>query len=145
MIFSSLLTSMINYTTTKATKHIDKRGFLVDFLKGSEIEQKHKKLGQIYFVTFEGKNVIRGNHVHYKKDEWFVVVRGKLKVILEDLKTKERVTFVLDGDSDKYERVYVERNIAHAFVSLTKSAEMINYASKSYDPKHPDINPYIVT
>lgn len=135
---------MINYTTTKATKHIDKRGFLVDFLKGTEVETQHKKLGQIYFVTFENKNTVRGNHFHKKKDEWFVVVRGKLKVILENITTKERKTFVLDGDSDKYERVYVERNIAHAFVSLTKKAEMINYASKSYDAKKPDINEYIL-
>lgn len=133
---------MINYTITKATKRTDKRGFLVDFLKGDEVPSKHRNLGQIYFVTFESKNIIRGNHYHKKKDEWFVAVRGKLKVILEDVKTKEHKEFIIDGNTEEYKRVFIGKNVAHAFVSLTRKAEMINYASKPYHKESPDINPY---
>jgi len=133
---------MINYTITKSTKHTDERGFLVDFLKGDEVLPKHKKLGQIYFVTFEKKHAVRGNHFHKHKDEWFVAVSGKLKVIFEDIKTKERKEFVLHGDTDEYVRVFVGRNVAHAFISLTKKAEMINYASKPYYKSNPDIYYY---
>lgn len=133
---------MINYTITNSNKHVDKRGFLVDFLKGDEVLPVHKKLGQIYFVTFDRKNTIRGNHFHKKKDEWFVAVRGKLQVILEDIVTKERTDFIINGDTDSYQRVFVGRNIAHAFVSLSPKAEMINYASKSYHNNNPDINAY---
>lgn len=133
---------MINYTITRASKRTDKRGFLVDFLKGDEVLPKHKKLGQIYFVTFESKNMIRGNHYHKNKDEWFVAVRGKLKVILEDIKTKQRKELYIDGDTEEYKRIFIGRNVAHAFISQTKHAEMINYASKSFHKEDPDINIY---
>ena len=75
----------MRYSIIKATKRRDKRGFLVDFLKGDEVEGSDRQLGQIYLVTFDKKNVIRGNHYHKNKKEWFVAIKGKLKVMLEDL------------------------------------------------------------
>lgn len=133
---------MIDYTFTKATKRRDRRGFLVDFLKRDEVQGVDKTLGQIYFVTFEEKHAIRGNHYHTKKKEWFVAVKGKLKVVLEDIKTKERVEFILDGDNDEYERIYVTENIAHAFTNLTETAMMINYCNKPYHKESPDTHKY---
>lgn len=135
---------MINYTITKSIKRIDKRGFLVEFLKGDEVAPSQKKLGQIYFVTFEKKGMVRGNHYHKKKDEWFVAVRGRLKVVLEDIKSKQRCEFMIDGDTEEYKRVFIGRNVAHSFQSLTQKAEMINYASKPYHKEDADINAYIL-
>lgn len=133
---------MINYTITKSVKRIDERGFLVEFLKGDEVSSAQKKLGQIYFVTFEKKGMIRGNHYHKKKDEWFVAVRGRLRVVLEDIKSKERHELIIDGDTEEYKRVFIGRNVAHSFQSLTRKAEMINYASKPYHREDADINTY---
>ena len=129
---------MINYKITKASKRRDKRGFLVDFLKQEELSRGDKRLGQIYFVTFDTALSIRGNHYHTNKKEWFVAVKGKLKVVLEDIKTKERVEFILDGDTDEYERIFIGANVAHAFRNITKTAMMINYCNKPYHRENPD-------
>lgn len=128
----------MRYSIIRATKRRDRRGFLVDFLKGDEVENSDKQLGQIYLVTFDKKNAIRGNHYHKNKKEWFVAIKGKLKVKLEDLETKEIKDFILDGDSDEYERIYIEENIAHSFESITNEAMMINYSNKPYHKDNPD-------
>lgn len=133
---------MIDYKITKATKRRDKRGFLVDFLKQEELTASDKRLGQIYFVTFDNTSSVRGNHYHINKKEWFVAVRGKLKVVLEDIKTKERIQFVLDGDTDEYERIFIGAKIAHAFRNITKTAMMINYCNKAYHKENPDTYTY---
>lgn len=135
---------MIAYKTKKATRRRDNRGFLLDFLKRDELEKADRTLGQIYLVTFEKKGVIRGNHYHKTKKEWFVAVRGKLKVVLENVETKERVKFILDGDSDDYTRVQVGKNIAHAFISLSNDAMMVNYCNKPYHFDKPDSYEYIL-
>jgi len=135
---------MIAYKTKKATRRRDSRGFLLDFLKRDELEKGDRTIGQIYLVTFEKKGVVRGNHFHKTKKEWFVAVRGKLKVVLESVKNKERIEFVLNGDSDDYERVQVDKNIAHAFTSLSDEAILINYCNKPYHFDNPDTHKYIL-
>lgn len=133
---------MINYKTDKSNKRRDSRGFLVDFIKGDELPKRYQKLGQIYLVTFDASGVIRGNHYHTHKDEWFVVIKGKVQVVLEDIQTKEKTTFELDGDSDEYERIFVGKNTAHAFKNITETAIMLNYASESYHNDSPDTFTY---
>lgn len=135
---------MIAYKTNKATRRRDKRGYLLDFLKKDELPNKDRTLGQIYLVTFEKKGVIRGNHYHKNKKEWFVAVKGKLKVVLEDIKTKERIEFFIGGHGDEYERIHVDRNVAHAFTNISKDAIMINYCNKPYHFDNPDTHPYIL-
>lgn len=130
------------FKISKSKKIIDSRGYLVDFLKLDELKGENEKFGQIYYLTFSKKGAVRGNHYHEKKDEWFVVVSGKLKVILEDIKTKERVEFVLKSQSNEFERVYVSRKIAHSFISLTNNAMMINYCNKPYHSENPDTIKY---
>ncbi|MFZ5845210.1 MAG: dTDP-4-dehydrorhamnose 3,5-epimerase family protein [Patescibacteria group bacterium] len=134
----------MNYKIDQAKKHRDERGFLVDFLKLDDIKEGNRKLGQIYFVTFAKKGVVRGNHYHATKGEWFAVLNGKIKAILEDIKTHERRELILDGDSDTYQRIFVGKNIAHAFTSLTKEAAMINYSDKPYYAADPDSAHYLL-
>jgi len=116
----------------------------LDFLKRDEVSKSDRTLGQIYLVTFERKGAVRGNHFHKTKKEWFVAIKGKLKVVLENIKTKEKAEFVLNGDSDDYERVYVDKNIAHSFKSLSDEAMMINYCNKPYHFDNPDTHRYIL-
>lgn len=129
---------MINVIFEQAIRRRDDRGFLVDFVKGDEMGPIHQSLGQIYFVTFEKSHAIRGNHYHKTKDEWFVVIAGKVKLIAEDINTKERIERVLDGDNDEYERVFIGKNIAHSFQNISKHAMMLDYADKSYHNEAPD-------
>jgi len=134
----------MDYTIDHAVKRRDDRGFLVDFLKGDEVDDGSSSLGQIYFVTFEKSGKTRGNHYHKTKREWFVVLQGKLRLVLEDTKTKEHKEILLSGDNDEYERIYVGKNIAHAFTSISPSAMMINYADKPYHFDDTDTFSYII-
>lgn len=122
----------MNYKLVEFEKHSDERGDLIVFLRQSQLPAGKKEFGQIYFVTFNQKDIIRGNHFHEKWYEWFGIVAGKVEVILEDVHTKEKTTFILDAQKDKYTRLEIGPNIAHTFKSLTDYAALLNYADSEW-------------
>ena len=124
----------MDYKIDKFEKHNDQRGQLVVFLKKCNLSNNQKQFGQIYFVTFENKSVIRGNHYHKKWREWFGVVTGTLEVKLKDIKTGEEKELILDGDSSEYIRLEVGPNIAHSFKNSTEKAELLNYTDTEWSP-----------
>jgi len=63
-------------------------------------------------------------------------------LIAENIKTKERIERVLDGDNDEYERVFIGKNIAHSFQNISDVAMMLDYADKSYHNEAPDTISY---
>lgn len=134
----------MDYKITQCLKHTDDRGYLVEFLKKSELNEKDKLFGQIYFVTFEKPNQVRGNHYHTRFSEWFGVAHGTLQVILEDVKTKERVELTLSSDDKTFTRLTIGPYIAHAFKNLSPTAVLLDYCNQQYDTKQPDRNPYIL-
>lgn len=129
----------MDYKLNKFRKFSDDRGDLVVFLKNSELEENKKKFGQIYFVTFNKKGVVRGNHYHKRWCEWFGVVAGEVEIILEDVTTKKRVILNLNHVDDEYTRLYIGPNIVHAFRSLSSYAALLNYADSEWsaDDTHP--------
>lgn len=118
----------MDYKKTSFKRIRDSRGGLIVFLKESELDDAKKKFGQIYFVTFNKRGVVRGNHYHKKWHEWFGVITGKVRVILEDVRTGERDEVVLSAKKDKYIRLETGPYIAHAIISLTNSASLLSYA-----------------
>ena len=123
----------MDYKIEYFEKYNDKRGQLVVFLRNRDLENNQKALGQIYFVTFDKKNSIRGNHYHKKWREWFGVVSGRLKAVIMDIKTKEKKEFILDGsDTDKYIRLGIGPNIVHAFKNISNKASLLNYSDKEW-------------
>jgi len=125
----------MDYKIEHFEKFNDKRGQLVIFLRNRDLDKKLKFFGQIYFVTFEKKGIVRANHYHKEFREWFGVVDGKVKVVLVDIKTNERKEMVLDGNSKKYARLEIGPNIAHGFKSLTNSVSLLNYTDKEWSSK----------
>lgn len=118
----------MDYKLEKFEKHSDQRGELIVFLKHSELSEAKKTFGQIYFVTFNDENVVRGNHYHKKWFEWFGIVAGKVEVTLVDVNTQEKETFILNSEQDKYMRLEIGPNVAHVFKSLSNYAALVNYA-----------------
>ncbi|MBF0472678.1 MAG: WxcM-like domain-containing protein [Nitrospirae bacterium] len=112
----------------------DERGKLVVFLRGGDLPITEKQFGQIYFVTFKDKNIVRGNHYHKEWEEYFGIVNGRVKAVLEDINTKERVTIILDALDKDYLRLRIGVNIAHSFQSETDSACILNYTIKEWSP-----------
>lgn len=134
----------MEYEITYCEKHTDERGYLVEFLKNSELEDEYKKFGQIYFVTFEKPDMVRGNHYHTKIYEWFGVANGVLEVILADVRTNERVNLILRGDDKKFVRLHIAPYVAHAFRNISDTAVLIDYGTKEYFKEDHDRNPYIL-
>ena len=122
----------MDYKIHKTNKYTDERGDLVVFLKRNDLPGIENEFGQIYFVTFTDKGVVRGNHYHKKWREWFGVVQGKLQVALKDIKTGEMIELVLDGNKHLYTRLEIGPNIVHAFKSITKNASLLNYANSPW-------------
>ncbi len=125
----------MNYRLVKFQKFSDNRGDLIVFLKKSELQKYHKQFGQIYFVTFNKKGIVRGNHFHKKWYEWFGIVAGRLEVTLEDVKNKKRKKIILDAKTDRYMRLEIGPNIAHAFKSVSSYAALLNYANSEWYAK----------
>ncbi|MBU1016864.1 WxcM-like domain-containing protein [Patescibacteria group bacterium] len=125
----------MNLHIKDAFKYQDDRGDLVVFLQSKDLPKSKRIFGQIYFVTFKGKNVVRGNHYHKNWHEWFGVVDGVLEVTLEDVKTKKRKQFIINGCDNKYQRIYVASNTAHTFRSLSNYASLLNYSDKEWSPE----------
>ena len=134
----------MDFNISTLTKHTDQRGYLVEFLKNDELQGSNKNFGQIYYVTFNKDNIVRGNHYHTKTEEWFGVVHGSLLVVLEDVKTKERKSFELHSSKDEFIRLSIGKEIAHAFKCLSESAILLDYANKEYEPEYTDRHTYML-
>ena len=125
----------MDYKIEKFEKFNDTRGQLVVFLRNRNLDKNFKEFGQIYFVTFDKKGVVRGNHYHKTFREWFGVVSGRVKAVLIDVKTQERKEMILDGNSKKYVRLEIGPNIIHGFKSLSDFVSLVNYTDKEWNPK----------
>lgn len=122
----------MQYKLEKFGKFSDERGDLIVFLKKTELPRSKSIFGQIYFVTFNKKNIVRGNHYHKKWSEWFGIVQGKVLVVLRDMKTSEQTSFILDSEDNEYVRLMVGPNIAHSFKSISDYASLLNYADDEW-------------
>ncbi len=122
----------MDYKIEHFEKFNDQRGELVVFLRNRNLKKKYKEFGQIYFVTFNKKGIIRANHYHRKMREWFGVINGKVKVVLVDIKTNESKKIILDGDSKKYVRLEIGPNVAHGFKSVSDEVSLLNYTNKEW-------------
>lgn len=123
----------MDYKVNVFKKISDKRGDLVVFLGNKNLPESAKQFGQIYFVTFSKKGVVRGNHYHKKWREWFGLIKGKIEVALRDVNTGELKKIVLDAESDEYIRLEVGPYVTHAFKCLSKNAQLLNYANGEWE------------
>jgi len=134
----------MNLDIVKLKKKKSKSGFLVEFLKGNELDKFNKEFAQIYVATIlPGK--VRGNHYHKKKLEWFTILNGRVKVVIENIKTKEKVEFILDSSQEYLPRIFLNKETAHVFKNISNSTVvLVAYTNKIYDPNNPDTYEYKV-
>ncbi|EKD67949.1 MAG: putative NAD dependent epimerase/dehydratase, possibly involved in polysaccharide biosynthesis [uncultured bacterium] len=97
--------------TKKLRRYADNRGFLVentdpDIITGS----KHF----LYTATTPG--IIRGNHYHEHKIEWFCIIKGKCRFVTEDITTKQREETIITDTDDIVFRT--EPLVAHAMENV---------------------------
>lgn len=126
----------------KLNAHVVKQGKLVEFIAVEDVARHHKKFGHLFFVTFENKKVIRGNHFHKKHHEYYIALSGKIKVILKDLATNKKKTVTLSAEKGIYRRLRIGPNIAHSAYSETSHATLLAYYGDPYNPKKLDTYSY---
>lgn len=124
-------------------KFEDPRGFLVEYIKGPELEER--EFGQSYLATIK-PNFTRGNHYHETKQEIFTIMSGKAKIILEDIKTKERKEIIIDSQKDKtLKRIKFGSFIAHAIKNISNDlVVVVSYNTKLYNYDAPDDKKYML-
>lgn len=124
--------------TVKLKEYSDVRGSLMEnTVETIMLSSKH------FFVSKSVPGAVRGNHFHKKKTEYFIVIKGKCLIIVEDIISKERESFEVK-DSDKI-AILMEPNKAHALKNIG-GTELILLAlvNEKLDKKNPDTFPYDV-
>lgn len=82
-----------------------------------------------YIEFEESGETPRGNHYHVNKEEFFYVVKGRLRAIYENLETKERAETVLEtGDL-----VSVKPKCAHVYFPV-EYTQLIEFSTGAFDP-----------
>lgn len=96
-----------------------------------------------FFISKSKPGVIRGNHYHIHKSEWFYVIQGSCKIVVEDINTKDQEKIIINDVDNSI--IFMAPLKAHAFQN-TGSDELILLAlvNEVFDQKNPDTVPYKV-
>ena len=117
----------------KLEKHEDERGWLVEMLRGDQIDQEIKN---IYF-SISKPGAIRGNHYHKRKTEWFCTVKGKARLILGDNKSREKRELILSGDDPT--TIKIPPNVTHLIENIGgDEMHLIVIVNEVFNPDDPD-------
>jgi dTDP-4-dehydrorhamnose 3,5-epimerase-like enzyme len=118
----------------------DQRGWLLKVIRRENVGERG--MGEVY-VTASYPGITRAKHYHEHTTEWFCVVKGTAKLVLEDTASAEREEITLGGG--RFTTVRVPPGIAHAIKNIgEETAYLVAVADQSYDAERPDTFPYEV-
>jgi UDP-2-acetamido-2,6-beta-L-arabino-hexul-4-ose reductase len=122
----------------KLRKHEDGRGYLVENTLPKILkESKH------FFISKSKPGVIRGNHYHLRKSEWFYLIQGRGVLYIEDIKNKKRNKIILDDKDNLI--INLGPNKAHAFKNTgEKEFILLAFVSEVFNRRDPDTFNYKV-
>ena len=120
-------------------RHADERGFLMELLRSDDAI--FTKFGQCY-VSMNYPGVIRAWHHHQKQDDFFVVMKGMIKVGLYDMRegssTRGEVGEFYLGDNNNI-MLKIPVGVVHGYKTVgTEPSLLINFPSEVYNPEEPD-------
>jgi len=120
-------------------RHADERGFLMELLRSDDAI--FTKFGQCY-VSMNYPGVIRAWHWHKKQDDFFVVMKGMIKVGLYDMRegspTRGEVGEFYLGDNNNI-MLKIPVGVVHGYKTVgTEPSLLINFPSEVYNPQEPD-------
>lgn len=128
----------MRYSVERCSSFHDKRGNLVQFITQQSLAKNRLEFGQIYVVTFDGKNIVRGNHFHHHSSEIFCLIHGVVEITLEDVETKERFQQVYEARKNEFIRITLSEKMAHAIRSISDFAVVVGFSSTEYGPEQDD-------
>jgi UDP-2-acetamido-2,6-beta-L-arabino-hexul-4-ose reductase len=113
----------------------DERGWLVEILRSEEL-RRGDRFGQ-FLITTAYPGYIKGNHYHTRKFEWYCVIGGKGRLILEDNATGEMEEIALSEEEPAL--VMISPGITHAIENTGKDIlSVLIYIDESFNESDPD-------
>ncbi len=108
----------------------DARGSFTELLKT-------ERCGQ-FSVNISKPSVIKGQHWHHTKWEFFIVVSGKGLIQQRKIGTDEVLEFEVSGD--KIEAVHMLPGYTHNIINLSDTENLVTvmWANEQFNPEHPD-------
>lgn len=128
----------VNIKVEKCATYHDDRGDLIQFVSQDFLQSEALPFGQVYLLTFNGKNIVRGNHYHNNSSEMFCLISGSVEMIFEDVLTKERVEHRFTAMGNEFYRVSIGAKIAHCIKSVSDFAVLVSFSSKQFDVHEQD-------
>ena len=116
----------------------DDRGWLLKILKQEYMGKS--SLGEIYLTT-ANPGIVKARHYHKYTNEWFCVIKGVGKLVLQDLDTAEKKEITM-GDG-KFITVKIPSGIIHAIKNTGKEMMyLVAVADQPYNSQKPDTYQY---
>lgn len=111
---------------------LDDRGWFLKVITGKE-DGLPPYTGEVY-LTMGKPGQVKGEHYHPIANEWFTVIAGESKLIVEDVETRERLELDLCFDDAK--TIMIPHGIAHAFMNTSnQDLVVIAYTDQLYVPQ----------
>ena len=117
----------------------DERGFLMEILRCDD--DLFEKFGQVY-VSLNYPGVVRAWHYHKKQNDFFVVVKGMIKVALYDSRdgspTKGEVNEYFLGENNRV-MLRIPVGVMHGYKTMgVEPSLLLNFPTEPYDRQQPD-------
>ena len=117
----------------------DERGFLMEILRCDD--DIFEKFGQVY-VSLNYPGVVRAWHYHRKQNDFFVVVKGMIKVALydsrEDSPTRGEVNEFFLGENNRI-LLRIPIGVMHGYKTVgVEPSLLLNFPTEPYDRQQPD-------
>ncbi|MCH8346484.1 MAG: dTDP-4-dehydrorhamnose 3,5-epimerase family protein [Chloroflexi bacterium] len=121
------------------TRNADERGFLMEIMRKDD--PIFTKFGQCY-VSMNYPGVVRAWHYHQKQDDFFVVVKGMIKVGLYDMRegspSRGEVSEFYLGDNNNIV-LKIPVGVAHGYKTVgVEPSLLVNFPSEVYNREEPD-------
>ena len=110
--------------------NVDDRGSFTELIKTLNC-------GQVS-VNISKPGIVKGQHYHHSKWEFFIVVAGKGLIQQRKIGTDEVLNFEVSGD--KIEAVHMLPGYTHNIINLSKTENLVTvmWANEQFDQNHPD-------
>ncbi len=110
--------------------NVDARGSFTELLKTANCGQ--------FSVNISNPGIIKGQHWHHSKWEFFIVVSGHGLIQMRKIGSDEVLNFEVSGD--KIEAIHMLPGYTHNIINLSETENLVTvmWANEQFDPGHPD-------
>lgn len=114
----------------RLTPHTDNRGSFLEIMRANSyslgfVQSNH---------SHSNKGVLRGMHYHVRQADLWYLVRGRIRVVLVDLRfrTSAPNVLVIDMGEEDPHTLYIPVGVAHGFLA-EQETDLIYWTTKEYD------------